>query len=787
MATEVASLTALLSLDDSGFQRGMQNAENTIQRAGGGMRGLGTSLQSIGSSLTSVGGQFALATAPVAAFGVAGVAVASQYQNALTEIQVRAGLTAEELEAIRETTLRLGQETQYGPGQAAEAFLQLMTSGYSAEQAMASIDTVMAGAAATGADLGYTADALTDILAAMGLDVEHSADVMQTLVNATGASSATFNSLVDGFGNVGPVAANFGLSVEQTAATLAVFSENGIKGAEAGTQLRSMLNNMTRPTKSVQEAWDALGTSFYNADGSMRPLDDVIADINAGLADKSPAEAQELITQLAGTFGQMGLSALLATGGIGNMVDAMAGGADITDVAEARLSTFSGAMSYLQGTVETLMINALIPFMDSVLTPLIMQVTEVINQFTQWYQSNEELGDIVVMVLGALVAVGPVLIAIGMAASVAGTAIAGIGAVLGFILSPIGLIIAAVGLLAAAFITDFGGIRTYFEANILPWFGGLWDSIEADGINGAGDYLNNTIVQPLASGFQSLISGGEVYEQARAFGESIFNAISDGIVIISDWLFVNVILPLSEAINSYLDSGRIWEDLQALGAMFLEALRIGLELNIQIATWIFDNVITPLADALMEYVDSGRLWQDLQTLGAMFLEALKLGLTALMTIGHWVLTNVIQPLADAIIEYVGSGALYDNLVSLGGSILTALADGLGSVAAWTYDNIVQPIIDAVSSIDIGGMLSGLNPFGGGRADGGPVTSGTPYIVGERGPELFVPNSSGAIIPNEAMGARVRIDSVVINAPTGDGADIARAFEVELNELMRSRG
>jgi len=268
MATEVASLTALLSLDDSGFQRGMQNAESTIQRAGGGMRGLGTSLQSVGSSLTSVGGQFALATAPIAAFGVAGVAVASQYQNALTEIQVRAGLTVEELDAIRETTLRLGQETQYGPGQAAEAFLQLMTSGYSAEQAMASIDTVMAGAAATGADLGYTADALTDILAAMGLDVEHSADVMQTLVNATGASSATFNSLVDGFGNVGPVAANFGLSVEQTAATLAVFSENGIKGAEAGTQLRSMLNNMTRPTKAVQDAWDALGTSFYNADGN---------------------------------------------------------------------------------------------------------------------------------------------------------------------------------------------------------------------------------------------------------------------------------------------------------------------------------------------------------------------------------------------------------------------------------------------------------------------------------------------------------------------------------------
>jgi hypothetical protein len=38
-----------------------------------------------------------------------------------------------------------------------------------------------------------------------------------------------------------------------------------------------------------------------------------------------------------------------------------------------------------------------------------------------------------------------------------------------------------------------------------------------------------------------------------------------------------------------------------------------------------------------------------------------------------------------------------------------------------------------------------------RSDGGSVTSGTPYVVGEKGAELFVPNSSGTIIPNKAMG------------------------------------
>jgi hypothetical protein len=45
------------------------------------------------------------------------------------------------------------------------------------------------------------------------------------------------------------------------------------------------------------------------------------------------------------------------------------------------------------------------------------------------------------------------------------------------------------------------------------------------------------------------------------------------------------------------------------------------------------------------------------------------------------------------------------------------------------------------------LLSGLTP----KALGGPVTGGTPYMVGERGPELFVPNTSGSIVPNHAMG------------------------------------
>jgi phage-related minor tail protein len=52
---------------------------------------------------------------------------------------------------------------------------------------------------------------------------------------------------------------------------------------------------------------------------------------------------------------------------------------------------------------------------------------------------------------------------------------------------------------------------------------------------------------------------------------------------------------------------------------------------------------------------------------------------------------------------------------------------------------------------MGGGTAGGAPVLLGRAGGGPVAAGTPYMVGERGPEMFVPRSSGTILPNSAGG------------------------------------
>jgi phage-related minor tail protein len=66
-----------------------------------------------------------------------------------------------------------------------------------------------------------------------------------------------------------------------------------------------------------------------------------------------------------------------------------------------------------------------------------------------------------------------------------------------------------------------------------------------------------------------------------------------------------------------------------------------------------------------------------------------------------------------------------------------------------------------------------------RARGGPVSAGSPYLVGERGPELMIPNRSGTIIPNDKLGGGTVVVNQTINISTG----VQQTVRAEIRQLM----
>ena len=117
---------------------------------------------------------------------------------------------------------------------------------------------------------------------------------------------------------------------------------------------------------------------------------------------------------------------------------------------------------------------------------------------------------------------------------------------------------------------------------------------------------------------------------------------------------------------------------------------------------------------------------------------------------------------------------------LGGAFKLAI-QGIG-IALSTVINLVASLIDGFRLlISVGSKIGGAigNIFGGGRATGGPVSAGTTYLVGEKGPELFTPSRSGNIIPNGSMGGGSNVINITVNGAI-DPISTARQITQILN-------
>jgi hypothetical protein len=127
--------------------------------------------------------------------------------------------------------------------------------------------------------------------------------------------------------------------------------------------------------------------------------------------------------------------------------------------------------------------------------------------------------------------------------------------------------------------------------------------------------------------------------------------------------------------------------------------------------------------------------------------------------------------ADVLSSVVGSvgksagGKSSSVAATAGGS---AMKSGIGSLMGWLNDS------DTASKLMGGHLFGSGSIFGGFRAAGGSVTADTPYIVGERGPELMIPGTSGSIVPNHQLASMGGSPVYKIDARGTDAAMVHQA-------------
>ena len=190
----------------------------------------------------------------------------------------------------------------------------------------------------------------------------------------------------------------------------------------------------------------------------------------------------------------------------------------------------------------------------------------------------------------------------------------------------------------------------------------------------------------------------------------------------------------------------VWNAIQGILRVALEQIRLVLGVGLEILGSVFraawDGIVSFFAGIPGRFAGiASRAWS-----------AISAGLSLAITVARTVFENGL----DGIVTFFSG--MPARVAGIAGRIWESIKSGLAAAVVWVrsqLDRLLGPLDEIAAKIGrltgLGGRLGEVQGQIAGRAVGGPVTGGTPYIVGERGPELFVPSMSGSIIPNHRLG------------------------------------
>jgi len=183
--------------------------------------------------------------------------------------------------------------TPFGRDDTATAFLEFSKAGFGAEESIKALPDIMDLAIAGFTDLDTATKIVAQSLHAFsvqGLTSTKAVDVIAKAANESASDVETFGSAL---AYVGPIAANLGFTFEETAAALALLSNAGLRGSKAGTALRQVFNSISNPSEEAKKAMARLGISFYDTEGNIKSLNNVMNNLSyamVGLSEQGKAE-----------------------------------------------------------------------------------------------------------------------------------------------------------------------------------------------------------------------------------------------------------------------------------------------------------------------------------------------------------------------------------------------------------------------------------------------------------------------------------------------------------------
>lgn len=452
----------------------------------------GQKMEAVGNSIAGAGKKMMGVTTVIGGVGVAAVKTAADFDSAMSQVAAVSGATGKDFDALRSKAREMGSKTKFSATEAAEAMNYMAMAGWKTEDMLGGIEGVMNLAAASGEDLATTSDIVTDALTAFGLSAKDSGHFADILAAASSNANTNVSMMGETFKYCAPIAGALGFSAEDTAEAIGLMANAGIKSSQAGTALRTIMNNLAGDVKISGKAIGDVTIATTNADGSMRDLSDILADCRSAFGNLTESEKAQAAESLVGKNAMSGFLALMNAGEgdiekLSSAIDNCDGSAE--KMAMTMQDNLAGQLTILKSQLQELAIS-----FGDILMPAIRSIVSKLQGFVDKLNGMDEGTKRTVVTIALLVAsIGPLLIIIGTTISKIGVAMQGfvklangvsklkvaiqggtgvlgkLGAALGGVSAPVLAVVAVIAVLVAAFVHLWRTNEGFRDAIIGTW------------------------------------------------------------------------------------------------------------------------------------------------------------------------------------------------------------------------------------------------------------------------------------------------------------------------------
>jgi TP901 family phage tail tape measure protein len=339
------------------------------------------------------------AAAGFAVFGGLAVREFVKFDAAMTQSLAIMGDVSDAMKTqMSQAARQMAKETTFSAEEAAKSYFFLASAGLNAEQSLKALPIVAKFGQAGMFDMALATDLLTDAQSALGLTIrdntvknmQQMAKVSDVLVRANTLANATVQQFSEALTNkAGAAMKAVNMDIETGVAVLAALADQGIKGAEAGTQFSIALRDLQSKAIENKAGFEAMGVSVFDNNGKLRNMGDIVADLEGLLAGATDETKKITLSQLG--FADKSVSTILALLGTSDAIknyekELRSAGGFTQDVADKQLESLQAQLKLAKNAIVDVAIQ-----IGERLAPMVKGVTDFIRELSAVI-SEEGLG-----------------------------------------------------------------------------------------------------------------------------------------------------------------------------------------------------------------------------------------------------------------------------------------------------------------------------------------------------------------------------------------------------------